>query len=310
MPDRSTFASIADLRRETFAKDHATRDDFVRALEWSGADSVEFRQYLGEVAVDLFVDQADPPNYVSIEAADWLVAQLRAHPISVAAKIRVLTQVMTYAVSLPSSLSDYALDEIETAIVKGRPDRPAGRIDSDDVEALRRALYAADVGSSLHVTRPEAERLFRIAHACAGQKVDPGFDELFAQAVGNHLLAIAFRGAAPIADELALEKFENAPDEGVGGFLRGMLGVALPKAGDLEDPLQRDEALWRAKNDEDARARADSEKIDQDEIIWLFAHLTRRGELTSAEKKLLEFLHREVAAPPRGLVDLFERAGV
>jgi len=310
MPDISTIACVADLRRETFVKGHATRDDFVRALEWGGAETEDFRQFLGEVAVDLFVDQANPPNYVSLEAADWLVARLRAHRLSYAAEMRVLTQVMTYAVSLPSSLSAFALDEIEAAVVTGRPDHPAGRIDAADVEALRRALYAADVGSSLHVTRPEAERLFRIAHACAGKDVDPGFDELFAQAVGNHLLAIAFRGAAPVAQERELEKFEDAPDEGVGGFLRGMLGAALPQASDLQSPFERDEALWRAKNDADARARAESEKIDQDETIWLFAQLTRRGEMTSAEKKLLAFLRREVTAPPRGLAELLARAGV
>ena len=81
-----------------------------------------------------------------------------------------------------------------------------------------------------------------------------------------------------MAEKLALEKFENAPAPGLGGFLQGMVGLALPGEEDLESPLERDEAMWRARNDEDARLRADSEKIDQDETIWLYAHLTRRGE--------------------------------
>lgn len=310
MSDLSTLASVADLRREIFATGKASRDDFVRALEWRGDDSADYRQLLADIAVDLFVDQADPPQYVSIEAANWLLAQLNAHKLSYAATIALLSQLMRYAVSLPSSLSSFMLAEVEAAVVEGRPGHPSGRIDEADVEALRRALYAADAEAALHVTRPEAEVLFRIAHANAGKPTAEGFDTLFAQAVGNHLLAIAFHGVAKVEDRLALERFENAPEAGVGGFLKNMLGATLPEAEDLQSPLARDEALWRAKNEADARARSEAEKIDQDEIIWLFAHLTRRGELTSAERRLLVFLQQEVAAPPPGLVDLFQKAGI
>ena len=211
MPDVSTLQSVADLRGSVFAKGKADRDDFVHALEWNGEDSPEYRQLLADVAVDLFIDQADPPQYISLETADWLIARIKAHTLSYAAKIQLLSALMQYAVSLPSSLSSFLLGEVEAAVVDGQPGHPAGRLDAADVEVLRRALYAADDGASLHVTRAEAEILFRIAHSCAGKAIDPGFDDLFAKAVGNHLMAIAFRGATPVADKLALEKFENAP---------------------------------------------------------------------------------------------------
>ena len=309
MPDVSTLQSVADLRGSVFAKGKADRDDFVHALEWNGEDSPDYRQLLADVAVDLFIDQADPPQYISLETADWLIARIKAHTLSYAAKIQLLSALMQYAVSLPSSLSSFLLGEVAAAVVDGQPGHPAGRLDAADVEALRRALYAADDGASLHVTRAEAEILFRIAHSCVGKAIDPGFDDLFAKAVGNHLMAIAFRGATPVADKLALEKFENAPSS-VGGFLRGMVGLSLPSEEDLESPIARDEAIWRARNDEDARLRAQSEKIDQDETIWLYAHLTRRGDMTSAERRLLEFLKQEVVNPPAGLADLFRKAGV
>ena len=140
MPDVSTLPSVAELRGAIFAKGKADRDDFVRALEWNGADSPDYRQLLADVAVDLFIDQADPPQYISIESADWLIARIKAHALSYAAKIRLLSALMQYAVSLPSSLSSFLLGEIEAAIVDGRPGHPAGRLDADDVEALRRAF--------------------------------------------------------------------------------------------------------------------------------------------------------------------------
>lgn len=91
MADVSTLSSVADLRRAIFTKGNADRDDLVRALEWDGQDSPDYRQLLADIAVDLFIDRADPPQYVSIEAADWLIARIKAHGLSYAAKIYLLS---------------------------------------------------------------------------------------------------------------------------------------------------------------------------------------------------------------------------
>jgi hypothetical protein len=110
---------------------------------------------------------------------------------------------------------------------------------------------------------------------------------------------------------MRLEHFEDAPDPGLGGFLGAMLSrVELPKPADLESVESRVEAHYATENAAEAKARAEAEEVDQNETIWLYAHLTRRGAMTSAERSLLTFLKREVVAPPKGLADLFAKAGI
>jgi hypothetical protein len=266
---------------------------------------------LSDIAVDLLVNQADPPQYVAQDDADWLVAQIGAHPLPYRVEIRLLTSVLQYVVSLPSSLSGFCLAEIENAVVDGRPDHPARQITPEDIEFLRKSVYAADEGASLHVTKAEAESLFHIAHATAGQAPDPTFDTFFAEAVGNYLLGIAFHWTPSKTDELQLEHFENAPASGLSGFLAAMINLpSLPTGADLASVDTLDEAREVREDQADEKERAEAERLDQQETIWLFAHLTRKGELTSAERALLVFLKPEANNPPKNLLELCARMGV
>ncbi len=313
MTELSSLSSVAELRRAIFGKGAAQRGDLTRALAWGGDKSDDYASLLADIAVDLLVDQADPPQYISAESAAWLIGEIQAHPLPYRVEMRLLSEVMDRAVSLPAALSSFALAEIESAVVTGRPDHPAGAIDAGDVEALRHAVYATDENASLHVTRPEAEALFRIAHAGVKGEVDSGFEALFAQAVGNHLMGIAFHGTPTVAEEKRLEDFENTPAPSFGGFLKGMFsgGLSLPTLDDLKSPDEMADARWEAQAEADIAERAQAERVDPDETGWLTAQLTRDGDLTSAERALLAFLKREEAGdPPEALRALFAKAGV
>ena len=195
----------------------------------------DYAQLLCDIAIDLLVNQADPPEYVSAADADWLIAAVRARKLPVMVEFQLLTQVMHYAVSIPPALSAFCLAELEKVIIEGAPDHPAGVIQPSDTEALREAVFATDEGSSQHVTRDEAEALFRIAHATAGRDNDPEFDGFFAKAVGNYLMGIAFHGTPSVADEQQLERFEDEKPAGFGGFLHSMFSnLSMPSAEDLE----------------------------------------------------------------------------
>jgi len=124
----------------------------------------------------------------------------------------MLIDVMTHALGVPLSLSAFALREIKTAIVNGRrgavsdQSHPAGVMTKADVESLWSVLYAATTGTAGHVSQEEAEVLFEIAHATARTQTDPSFDDLFARAIGNYLMATSLR-VPGAADTLHFEKW-------------------------------------------------------------------------------------------------------
>jgi hypothetical protein len=302
-----------ELRRAIYAKPSVGRDDLVGLLNFgrgAGAQaSTEYLDLLSEVATDLLINQVDPPMYIGQRDADWLVAQLSANGgLNCHAEFAMLRALMSRAVSVPPALAAFAVREIEKAIVDGHSaadgaDHAKGKVTREDVEALRTAVFAATEGSSLHVTRGSAEALFRIAHATAGADNDPGFNALFAQAVGNHLMGIAFHWTPNVADEIERERWLDRPAPGIGGFLGGLLH--REKAGKQEAPLTEDERVRRENEADRAEiaARSDISATDGD---WVLAHFAREGELTAAERSLLAFLKDNAHSLPPALAKAIE----
>jgi hypothetical protein len=304
---RIESSDILALRREIYAKPSVSRTDLTRLLEVGRAVDVggspEFVDLLAEVATDLLVRQSDPPNYIARADADWLIACLGRNDLSFA-ELKMLAEILHYAVSAPLELVTYAVHQIEKKIVGGQP----ARVTHEDLELLRTAVYAGAEGSSLHVDRDSAEVLFRIAHATAGADNDREFDEFFAKAVGNYLMGIAFRWTPSASEARRSEKWLEEKPAGVEGFLSAML-LRGDQSGDedmLESADEVEERL-RLANEADAREMAIASEIDPAETDWLLAHLTRDGALTSAEKKLLFFLKEEAPMMPTSLLAIIEK---
>jgi len=298
--------NIADpqaLRRRIYAQPNVSRANLTDLLALSGeADSQEHAALLADVATDLLVNQVDPPKYISQADADWLTNAVRAcSGLSMRAEIRMLTDVIRYAVSVPPSLAGFCVSEIESAIIKGRADHPAGAVSEADLEALREAAFAAVEGSALHVTRHSAEALFRIAHATNGAANAPGFDEFFAKAVGNYLMGIAFHWTPSAAAEREKEQWLDQKPESLEQFVAEEFGGSAPLRLDLRSPTQIDEERIKAENAADQSEMAMASQIDPGETDWLTAQLSRSGALTSAERSLLQFLRREAPALPARL---------
>jgi hypothetical protein len=307
------------VRRKIYGHDALTPADmdlvFRTAQKSTGDDSIEWTNLFSEAVTDYVVHQNEPADYIPQEKADWLVAKLKEKGgIATASEFAMLIDMMNGALGVPPSLSAFALREIETAIVSGHhstiggEDHAAGTVTRADVEALRSVLYAATTDSAGHVTREEAEALFDIAHATAQGACDPAFDELFARAVGNYLMAICWH--EPAGNEMLHRDRWLDERESLAGFFSRMRtpGPSETYRELLKSPLERADEDVAALERQDDAARTESEQITAAEADWVIAHLTRQGPLTSAETRLLQWLGNEAAALPPKLRALIETA--
>jgi len=310
-PEAVCPATALRVRRAIYSHDRLLPSDmdlvFDVARQAGNNSCPEWTSVFCDALTDYVVHQNVPRDYIPDDKAGWLIDKLTKNGgISTKTEFAMLIDVMTHALSVSVPLSAFALNEIKTAILCGRraaftdESHPAGVVTKTDVEALRAVLYAATVGTPCHVSQEEAEVLFQIAHASRG-KVDPSFDDLFARAIGNYLMGISVH-ASDAAEALHFEKWLDER-ESLSNFFSRMF-QPVP-AGNTFNVLQSPEDAYEddlAKQlAEDKVLREESEKVTQPEAEWVVAHLTRDGELTSAEKRLLQFLGTEVSSMPPSL---------
>ena len=307
------------LRRQIYGDRDTRRGDFDMLLSHAaalGADP-DFITLLCDVAVDVFLLQADPEYYLTDADAAHVIDILgRDGGIASVAEFAVLKALLGHAVDAPPTLASFALREIEKAILSGRrdalggQDHPAGVVMASDVEALRAILFAPSHGTMLHVTRESAEALFDIAHATAAADNAPEFADLFAQAIGNYLMGAAMLGAPSREETLAVERELDRPADGFLGFLSAMMHA--PTAQQVGDVLESVDGQVEDRegliNDANDLALEANVPVDAGEAQWVIAHLTRGGPLTAAERRLLAFLKEEAPSAPPELTALYDQA--
>jgi len=308
----------AALRRSIYSKDKADRADLAELLRLGAqaGDDPDFLTLIADVARDALDLDVDPRGYVSDADAQWLIAQIGdGGGLTVKEEFETLKAVIAHAVSVPPALAAFAVREVERAILNGRRgpagvDHQKGVVTSADVEALRLFVFAPNAGAAMHVDRPTAEALFDIAHATAGANNDPEFADFFAKAVGNYLIGAVFLTPDSRDEELGLERELDRPAPSFGQFLSGLAGgLFSPGASDGRrsvDALAHDIVFRENAETEDRLDAAAS--VDASEAQWILAHLTREGELTTAERRLLGFLRDEAASAPPEITALYAKA--
>ena len=254
--------------------------------------SAEWTEFFVEALSNFVVHTVEPAGYVDQEMADELVARID-HDGHVAGmtELELLMRVLEIAASVPQSLKDYALKQIEAGIESGEGPTREEEGDTQGVNAaecrmLRRFVFAAGGDRPAAVSRAEAELLFRIKDATLYDNNAPEWRDLFVQGVANYLLG--FGGHEPLSAERAaeLEAFMSNEGAGIGGFLYSML-TADPSdgfgslLGDSDDGMD---------GEDDA---AEAARFTPQEQDWLHDRLDADEDLDELEKALLLFIAEE-----------------
>lgn len=256
-------------------------------------DDKDWSDFFAEAMTDFLVRRGEPRGYLTDSDADWLIDRL-GHDGAVDSLIELqfLDHLFERAVSVPQQLKAFALDAMERIIASGNgPTRDGhldpGGINAEEAALLRRFVFAPAGDEPAHVSRAEAEMLWRLKNGALGKDNAPEWKTLFVQAVGNHLLAEAPLIRPAAATALQRERFfMAAPGQGIDAFIARI--VTSPP-----DFTGAAEALGESGSHEfGGRLEQRDNGLNQEERQWTEARVVEDGAIDDYEQALLEFVVR------------------
>jgi len=266
-----------------------------RLNETLSATNPEWGSRFREALTDFLITREAPEGWVTDEEADWLLGQVHhdgEHPCL--EEIDLLIEVLRKADGVPAKLAHYTLDAIAHRIVE------AGKATPVMVERARFALFAGAGDGGLWVSQHEASVLFKTNDAIASADNDPSWNDMFARAVGNHLMARAHPEPRSIEDALAREAWLQDTSVSPGGLFARM-GASFFSgswfASVTHDRRKAEKARMAAA---DAATR-EAENVTDTENEWLLANVQGDGKVSPAEQALIDFLRAEAPGFAEGL---------
>ncbi len=250
------------------------------------------------------VDQCAPQGFVDDTAAEWLHTRIDKNGrVASLTELELLVAVLERAENAPDDLKDYAIAQIEKAIVSGEgPTRTDGAVrpncvDAVEVELLRRLIFAGGGEGAIIVGSEEADMLFRIKDATLHADNATSWLRLFVQGVGNHLMAHSDYRPLSRDEAVHFEAFMNDDVPSLGRFLKRMLPSELIGHGTLIEAFK---TMFPKAEDRFAKRLAldNSHLITPEEAGWLKTHIAADGETDAYEKALLTFILDESENAP------------
>ncbi|WP_341713166.1 hypothetical protein [Erythrobacter sp.] len=291
-----TSDEVLALRREAWPDGHISQSEAEAIFALNDtilSKTTEWVDFFVEALVEYVVNQRAPKGFVDAENANWLMAQIDSDGVLCSmAELELLVRVFERAENVPVALKDYALRQVERAVLEGvGPTRDGGALEAGNVNAtearlLRRAIFAPASERPAAVGRNEAEMLFRLKDATLGAENAPEWKQLFVQGIANYLRGYSDPDAQ-ISRERAQELQAFMNDTSVSfGRLLGRMAKSSPNAFGV---------VFGRKGSESSReaAVAAAHEVTHSEREWLDAQIEADGQVDEFERALLDFLAEE-----------------
>jgi hypothetical protein len=301
--DSLSGEDVLSLRR-AFFDDGVIKPDEAEALfdlnRKAPAHGHEWNTLFVEALTDFVVNQALPHGYVTSDNAQWLIDRITVDgAVERASELELVVKIIETASYVPEALVLFAIEQVRRSVVEGRaiahPDFPrdAGVVSADEVELIRRILFAFGGEGNIAVSRAEAELLFDINDATDESRNDPAWSDLFVKAIANHLMAASGYQVPTREEALRREEWLEERDElSFGSVLGKMLQQGL--AGALSSYREQDwEEAALERLERQHRAIVTAEEVTETEASWLNERIGRDGQLRLNERALIGFLRAE-----------------
>ncbi|MEO0451421.1 MAG: hypothetical protein AAFZ74_14000 [Pseudomonadota bacterium] len=260
------------------------------------ASEPEWSSRFQEALKDYLLTREPPEGWVTDEEAEWLLSQVQMDTAKPELdEIDLLIAVLRQAKGAPQSLAHFTLEAISARIIAD------GVANMNMVERMRYALYAGAGDGGLWVSAFEAGVLFKTNDAIADARNATTWNDLFARAVGNHLMARAHPAPQSVEEALSREAWLNDTSSSAGGFFARM-GASFTSGNWFEKVTYSGKKAAEARMAAADAASREAEKVTEEENAWLIRRLGWDKKISPAETALIEFLRQEAPGFTEGLV--------
>jgi hypothetical protein len=278
----------------------------------------EWVDFFVEAIGEFVLNATEPRLMCSDSEAAWLMQMIDADGrLESMAELEALVRIVERARNVPDSLKNYALKQIEHAVLHGdgptrncaikaptsqqTPSLVKGHvcngldpshISNAECAILRRLVFASGGHGPAVVSRFDAEMLFRIKDATLGASNALEWPVLFVDAVANYLCGFSAANAQLSHDRML--ELESFIADTSGGPMR-FFGRMAKEAPNVANHFGKVFGKKVAGGSFTERAIA-GEQVTEAENTWLNAMIDADGEFDVLEIKLAERIGRDLAA--------------
>jgi len=249
---------------------------------------------------DFLIRQTLPIGYVDPIHSSWLMERIEQDDhLEPETELELLLNILRLAEDVPESLELYALNKVRDRIIN-RTVENGMTVTEQDVDELKRILYAAGGSGGFYVCEHEARFLFDLDEISQHQDNHPSWQKLFVGAIANHVMTMA----AP--ETVAHDDYKRAQQ-----YLHSTSTINW----NLKASFKSWEEQYRNGTTGPIRSQfldeeriRDAEAIDAAEAAWLIKHINRDGEISANEIALLTFFKEECPEIHESLLPLLRYA--
>ena len=292
-------AEFSQLRRKIFDDGHISlhEADMIFQLDMQAQSLPEgWSDFFVGVITDFLIRQTMPTGYVDSIHSAWLMERIEYDDqINEDTEMELLLNILRLAVDVPRDLEVYALNKVRDKIIS-RGLNGQLSIQAQDVDLLKRVLYASSGSGGFSICREEAQFLFELDEICQHSDNAPEWQKLFVGATANHLMTM---GAPKMLDRETMKEVQERPlkmDWSLSGIKNSFMAWESEYKKEGQSFLLNETAMQEA------------EAITAFEAEWLVTHLNRDGVLSPNERALLKFIKEECANVHEILTPLLRHA--
>jgi len=285
MLDETRFS---ELRRAIFDDGKITTQeaDMIFAIDTQIENlPANWDEFFVGAITDFLIRQTLPVGYVDPIHATWLMERIEHDDhLSEKTELELVLNVLRLAKNVPESLELYALGKVRDKIIS-RAATGVMAISEEDVDLIKRVLYASGGSGGYSICEHEARFLFDLDEISQNQTNHPSWQKLFVGAIANHVMTVGAPKMADAGDYRQAQEFLHST---------ATLTWNLKKSYSVWMEQYRDGNKGTVRSiflDEDRLREA--EKIDVAEATWLIEHINRDGVISTNEKALLKFFKDE-----------------